>query len=150
MNADTMIIPFVNLSFTVSAAPSDSLQRVPTDLIALGLVGEQIHWDIADPNFRDAHPNLDEAVDIACGGSNKVTEHMRTINIIPDGRPATVFAATTMPTAPEGGILANKGVVYIIFAIEAVVVTLRGVGEDVGSEDPTSSGTIEDPIGKPE
>ncbi len=73
---------------------------------------------------------------------------MRAINAVPDGRPATVSAATTVPAAPEGEILTSEGVAYIVSAIEAVVATLRGVDEDVDSEDPTSSGIVEDLIGK--
>ena len=49
---------------------------------------------------------------------------------------------------PEGEILTSEGVAYIVSAIEAVVATLRGVDEDVDSEDPTSSGIVEDLIGK--
>ena len=139
MNADTMTTPSINLSFTASAALSDNLQRVLTDLIALELVGKQIHWN---------HLNLDEVVDIARAGSDEVAERMRAINAVPDGRPATVSAATTVPAAPEGEILTSEGVAYIVSAIEAVVATLRGVDEDVDSEDPTSSGIVEDLIGK--
>ena len=73
---------------------------------------------------------------------------MRAINAVPDGRPATVSAATTVPAAPEGEILTSEGVAYIVSAIEAVVATLRGVDKDVDSEDPTSSGIVEDLIGK--
>ena len=148
MNADTMTTPSINLSFTASAALSDNLQRVLTDLIALELVGKQIHWNIVGPNFRDVHLNLDEVVDIAREGSDEVAERMRAINAVPDGRPATVSAATTVPAAPEGEILTSEGVAYIVSAIEAVVATLRGVDEDVDSEDPTSSGIVEDLIGK--
>ena len=137
MNADTMTTPSINLSFTASAALSDNLQRVLTDLIALELVGKQIHWNIVGPNFRDVHLNLDEVVDIARAGSDEVAERMRAIN-----------AATTVPAAPEGEILTSEGVAYIVSAIEAVVATLRGVDEDVDSEDPTSSGIVEDLIGK--
>ena len=43
MNADTIATPSINLAFTASAALSDNLQRVLTDLIALELVGKQIH-----------------------------------------------------------------------------------------------------------
>ena len=142
MNADTMTTPSINLSYTASAALSDNLQRVLTDLIALELVGKQIHWNIVGPNFRDVHLNLDEVVDIARAGSDEVAERMRAINAVPDGRPATVSAA------PEGEILTSEGVAYIVSAIEAVVATLRGVDEDVDSEDPTSSGIVEDLIGK--
>ena len=145
MNADTMTTPSINLSFTASAALSDNLQRVLTDLIALELVGKQIHWNIVGPNFRDVHLNLDEVVDIAREGSDEVAERMRAINAVPDGRPATV---STVPAAPEGEILTSEGVAYIVSAIEAVVATLRGVDEDVDSEDPTSSGIVEDLIGK--
>ena len=67
---------------------------------------------------------------------------------VPDGRPATVAAATTVPAAPEGEILTSEGVAYIVSAIEAVVGTLRGVDEDVDAEDPTSAGIVEDLIGK--
>lgn len=148
MNADTMTTPSINLSYTASAALSDNLQRVLTDLIALELVGKQIHWNIVGPNFRDVHLNLDEVVDIARAGSDEVAERMRAINAVPDGRPTTVSAATTVPAAPEGEILTSEGVAYIVSAIEAVVATLRGVDEDVDSEDPTSSGIVEDLIGK--
>ena len=148
MNADTMTTPSINLAFTASAALSDNLQRVLTDLIALELVGKQIHWNIVGPNFRDVHLNLDDVVDIAREGSDEVAERMRAINAVPDGRPTTVSAATTVPAAPEGEILTGEGVAYIVSAIEAVVATLRGVDEDVDSEDPTSSGIVEDLIGK--
>ena len=148
MNADTMTTPSINLSFTASAALSDNLQRVLTDLIALELVGKQIHWNIVGPNFRDVHLNLDEVVDIARAGSDEVAERMRAINAVPDGRPGTIAAATTVPAAPEGEILTSEGVAYIVSAIEAVVATLRGVDEDVDAEDPTSSGIVEDLIGK--
>ena len=148
MNADTMTTPSINLAFTASAALSDNLQRVLTDLIALELVGKQIHWNIVGPNFRDVHLNLDDVVDIAREGSDEVAERMRAINAVPDGRPTTVSAATTVPAAPEGEILTGEGVAYIVSAIEAVVATLRGVDEDVDSEDPASSGIVEDLIGK--
>ena len=148
MNADTMTTPSINLAYTASAALSDNLQRVLTDLIALELVGKQIHWNIVGPNFRDVHLNLDDVVDIAREGSDEVAERMRAINAVPDGRPTTVSAATTVPAAPEGEILTGEGVAYIVSAIEAVVATLRGVDEDVDSEDPTSSGIVEDLTGK--
>ena len=148
MNADTMTTPSINPSFTASAALSDNLQRVLTDLIALELVGKQIHWNVVGPNFRDIHLNLDDVVDIAREGSDEVAERMRAINAVPDGRPGTIAAATTVPAAPEGEILTSEGVAYIVSAIEAVVATLRGVDEDVDAEDPTSSGIVEDLIGK--
>ena len=148
MNADTMTTPSINLSYTASAALSDNLQRVLTDLIALELVGKQIHWNIVGPNFRDVHLNLDEVVDIAREGSDEVAERMRAINAVPDGRPATVAAGATVPSLPKDEITVSEGVAYVVSAIEAVVSTLRGVHDAVDDEDPTSSGIVEDLIGK--
>lgn len=148
MSTETVSAPSIRLAFTASAALRDNLQRVLVDLIALELVGKQAHWNIVGPNFRDLHHNLDEVVSIAREGADEVAERMRAINATPDGRPATVAAAATVPAAPEGEILTSEGVEYIVSAIEAVVATLRGVDEDIDSEDPTSSGIIEDLIGK--
>ena len=148
MNADTMTTPSINLSFTASAALSDNLQRVLTDLIALELVGKQIHWNVVGPNFRDIHLNLDDVVDIAREGSDEVAERMRAINAVPDGRPATVAADATVPTLPKDEITVSEGVAYVVSAIEAVVSTLRGVHDAVDDEDPTSVGILEDLTGK--
>ena len=144
MNADTMTTPSINLSFTASAALSDNLQRVLTDLIALELVGKQIHWNVVGPNFRDIHLNLDDVVDIAREGSDEVAERMRAINAVPDGRPATVAADATVPSLPKDEITVSEGVAYVVSAIEAVVSTLRGVHDAVDDEDPTSVGILED------
>ena len=148
MSAETMTTPSINLAFTASAALSDNLQRVLTDLIALELVGKQIHWNIVGPNFRDVHLNLDDVVDIAREGSDEVAERMRAINAVPDGRPATVAADATVPTLPKDEITVSEGVAYVVSAIEAVVSTLRGVHDAVDDEDPTSVGILEDLTGK--
>ena len=148
MNADTMTTPSINLSFTASAALSDNLQRVLTDLIALELVGKQIHWNVVGPNFRDIHLNLDDVVDIAREGSDEVAERMRAINAVPDGRPATVAADATVPSLPKDEITVSEGVAYVVSAIEAVVSTLRGVHDAVDDEDPASAGILEDLTGK--
>ena len=134
--------------FKASDVLAGNLQKVLTDVTALSLVGKQLHWNITGEGFRSLHLYLDDVVDIAREASDEVAERMRAINAVPDGRPATVSAATTVPAAPEGEILTSEGVAYIVSAIEAVVATLRGVDEDVDSEDPTSSGIVEDLIGK--
>ena len=144
MNADTVTTPSINLSFTASAALSDNLQRVLTDLIALELVGKQIHWNVVGPNFRDIHLNLDDVVDIAREGSDEVAERMRAINVYPDARPSTVAAQTSVPQAPEGGVITSDAVDYIVSAINAVTTTLRDIHDSVDEADPSSSGILED------
>ncbi|CAM2750027.1 Dps family protein [Actinomyces slackii] len=148
MSTETVSAPSIRPAFIASTALSASLQRVLVDLIALELVAKQAHWNIVGPNFRDLHLGLDEVVSIAREGADEVAERMRAINATPDGRPATVSASASLPAAPEGEILTSEGVAYIVSVIDAVVATLRGVDEDVDAEDPTSSGIVEDLIGK--
>ena len=139
MNADTMTTPSINLTFTASAALSDNLQRVLTDLIALELVGKQIHWNIVGPNFRDLHLNLDEVVGIAREGADEVAERMRALHASPDGRPAVVAASTTLPESPQGEVLTHDAIKVITASIEAVTGTMREVHDQIDEEDPTSA-----------
>ena len=144
MNADTMTTPSINLSFTASAALSDSLQRVLVDLIALGVTTKQAHWNIVGENFRDLHLNFDEVVDIAREGSDELAERMRAINAYPDARPSTVAAQTSVPEAPEAGVITSDAVDYIVSAINAVTTTLRDIHDAVDEADPSSSSILED------
>ena len=144
MSTETVNTPHVTLSFTASAALRDSFQRVLVNLIALELVGKQAHWNIVGPNFRDLHLNLDEVVDIAREGSDELAERMRAINVYPDARPSTVAAQTSVPQAPEGGVITSDAVDYIVSAINAVTTTLRDIHDSVDEADPSSSGILED------
>ncbi len=46
-----------------------TLQLTLVELIALSLIGKQLHWNIAGPGFRDLHLQLDELVDEWTGAS---------------------------------------------------------------------------------
>ena len=69
---------------------------------------------------------------------------MRAVNAVPDGRPETVSAATTVPAAPESLVLVDQAVDYTVTAINAVVATLRDIYKVVDETDTLSSGIIED------
>jgi DNA-binding protein dps len=69
---------------------------------------------------------------------------MRAINVYPDARPSTVAAQTSVPQAPEGGVITSDAVDYIVSAINAVTTTLRDIHDSVDEADPSSSGILED------
>lgn len=117
----------------------DSLQRVLTDLIVLHLVGKQAHWNIVGANFRDLHLNLDEVVDVARAGADRVAERMRAMHATPDGRPAVVAAQTTLPEFAAGEIDTHDAIDLVVKSIEACVSTIRGVHDGVDADDPTSA-----------
>ena len=123
----------VTPAFTASAELAADLQRALVDITALSLVGKQVHWNVVGPNFRDLHLNLDE-----------LAERMRAINAYPDGRPATVAEQTSVPEAPEAGVITADAVDYIVSAINAVTTTLREIHGAVDEADPSSSGILED------
>ncbi len=102
------------------------------------------------PNFRDIHLNLDEVVGITIAETDEVAERMHTINTVLDRRPTTVTSMIIVPATPEGEVLTNDSITYIMSSIEAMVATrLRGIHDDVdGGEDATSGGILEDLIGK--
>ncbi len=67
------------------------LQQTLVELIALSLIGKQLHWTITGPGFRDFHLHLDELVDEWRELSDVVAERAVAIGSVPDGRaPAVV------------------------------------------------------------
>ena len=85
------------------------------------------------PNFRDIHLNLDEVVGITIAETDEVAERMHTINTVLDRRPTTVTSMIIVPATPEGEVLTNDSITYIMSSIEAMVATLRlrGIHDDV-------------------
>jgi starvation-inducible DNA-binding protein len=66
------------------------LQLTLVELIALSLIGKQLHWNIIGPGFRDFHLQLDELVDEWRELSDVVAERAVAIGISADGRAPTV------------------------------------------------------------
>ena len=144
MSNATPKAPSVLPGFTATPELRDAFQRALVDVTALSLISKQIHWNVVGPNFRDIHLNLDEVVSIARTASDDLAERMRAVNAVPDGRPETVSAATTVPAAPESLVLVDQAVDYTVTAINAVVATLRDIYKVVDETDTLSSGIIED------
>lgn len=77
------------------------LQSTLVELIALSLIGKQLHWNIAGPGFRDLHLQLDELVSEWQELSDTVAERAVAIGFSPDGRAPTVVAQSQLePVAP--------------------------------------------------
>lgn len=73
------------------------LQDALVDLIGLGLVAKQAHWNVVGPHFRPVHLQLDELVALARAHADAVAERAASIGVSPDGRPATVGRDTGVP-----------------------------------------------------
>ena len=76
------------------------LQLTLVQLIALSLIGKQLHWTIVGPGFRELHLHLDELVDEWRDLSDTVAERAVALGSIPDGRaPAVVEQSGLEPIA---------------------------------------------------
>ena len=83
---------------TRAAALQDSL----VELIDLSLQAKHYHWNVTGQKFRAVHLQLDEITDQVRLWYDDVAERLATLDTPPDGRLATVAAATPLPAAGEG------------------------------------------------
>lgn len=125
--------------FQASPELAANLQRVLVDLIELHLQGKQAHWNVVGTNFRDLHLQLDELIDYAREGSDTIAERMRALDVVPDGRSATVVDTTALPQFPPYEQSTADVVDLITERIYAAVGTMRAVHDAVDAEDPSTA-----------
>jgi starvation-inducible DNA-binding protein len=78
----------------------EQLQQTLVELIALSLVGKQLHWNITGPEFRSLHLQLDELVDEWRELADVVAERAVALGFAPDGRAPAAVESGLEPVAP--------------------------------------------------
>jgi starvation-inducible DNA-binding protein len=126
-----------------SSVVGDDLQATVVDLISLGLVAKQAHWNAAGPGFRPIHLQLDEIVEAARTGTDRVAERLATIGGNPDGRPETV-AAVRSGGVPAGSVRTDDVVTLIGGVLDDVTRGLRERITRLADADPISQGILID------
>jgi starvation-inducible DNA-binding protein len=117
---------------TIAAALDVAL----VDLINLGLLAKQAHWNVEGAMFRSLHLLLDELADLARNGGDDMAERAITLGHHPDGRAATVVTSS-LPDIPAGAIRDSDVVDRFQLILNAVVERLHGaIG--VSSDDPVT------------
>ncbi|MDR0487983.1 MAG: DNA starvation/stationary phase protection protein [Propionibacteriaceae bacterium] len=79
-----------------------ALQTVLVNLIDLGLISKQAHWNICGPNFLPVHTHLDELTDQLIAWQDEVAERITALGEYPDGRAATVASTSSIAPADAG------------------------------------------------
>ncbi len=82
----------------------DELQAMLVELIDLSLLGKQLHWSVAGPEFRSLHLHLDELVDSWRVLADTVAERAVAIGFWPDGQAGTVAADSAIAGVERGAI----------------------------------------------
>lgn len=78
------------------------LQGLLVELVDLGLLGKQLHWNVVGPLFRSLHLQLDELIDSWRELADAVAERAVAIGIAPDGQSATVAADSPLRGVERG------------------------------------------------
>jgi starvation-inducible DNA-binding protein len=77
------------------------LETTLHDLVALSLIGKQLHWAVVGPLFRPLHQQLDELVDAWRDLADVVAERAVALGYVPDGQaPAVIAGSEITPVAP--------------------------------------------------
>ena len=118
-----------------------ALERTVTDLINLGLVAKQAHWNIVGPSFRDLHLLLDEVADVARDGGDRVAERYVTRGGSPDGRPETVAMNNPLPSL-DPGPLRDTDAVPLFGEILEIITTRLSASIGVAASDLVSQGIL--------
>ncbi|MDQ0845482.1 Dps family protein [Streptomyces sp. V1I6] len=116
----------------------DALKGALVDLVDLGLVAKQVHWNVVGPRFRSVHLQLDEVVDTARQHSDMVAERASAIGVAPDGRAATVAARSAIGSVPEGWIKDVDVVRTMVDSLGAIIGRMRERIEATAEPDPVS------------
>ncbi len=120
----------------------EALQGALVDLVDLSLVAKQTHWNILGPRFRSVHLQLDDVVSTARSHSDIVAERAAALGISPDGRAATVAAASGISTVPDGWQQDTDAVRTMVDALGTIIVRMRERLTAVGEVDAVSQDVL--------
>jgi starvation-inducible DNA-binding protein len=122
---------------------TDSPRLVPAidaslcDLINLGLLAKQAHWNLHGPAFRSLHLLLDEVADFARNSGDELAERAIARGHNPDGRAATVAHGSSLDLAP--GPIADVDVIHAFDEILDTIINRLHHALDAASEDPVTA-----------
>ncbi len=116
------------------------LQSTLVELIALSLIGKQLHWTVVGPGFREVHLHLDELVDEWHELSDTVAERAIALGFAPDGRAPTIVAQSEIEPVEPGPTRVPDVIRQLTTRVAEVDERIRSRSErlgeiDLGSQD---------------
>lgn len=126
------------LNEEASLQTAQQLQKRLVDLIDLGLLLKQAHWNVIGMNFRSVHLQLDEVIDSVRAASDEFAERISTLGIAADGRSLTVSQDTELEQYPSGFVRTEQTVRHVADALSKVIEGLRSSLRTLGDVDPIS------------
>jgi len=123
------------LQATRGSVAAVALQDTLVQLIDLSLQAKQAHWNVTGPSFQPLHEMLDEFVARYRDWYDEVAERLAAIGVAPDGRTATVAAASSLEPLPAGPLEDRLLVRLLEERLEAVTGRVRERMVELGEDD---------------
>jgi starvation-inducible DNA-binding protein len=118
------------------------LQSTLVELIALSLIGKQLHWNIAGPGFRELHLQLDELVGEWQQLTDVVAEREVALGFPPDGRAPAVVEQSGLSPVDPGPTGVPKAIHEVVDRLAAVDERVRERTERLGELDLASQDVL--------
>jgi starvation-inducible DNA-binding protein len=118
------------------------LQLTLVELIALSLIGKQLHWNIVGRGFRELHLHLDELVDEWRELSDVVAERAVAIGVPPDGRAPTVAEQSELDPVDSDAVQIPAAVRELVRRVADVDERVRDRCARLGEIDLTSQDVL--------
>jgi starvation-inducible DNA-binding protein len=119
-----------------------ALQSTLVELIALSLIGKQLHWNITGPGFRDLHLQLDELVDEWHELADTVAERAVAIGIPVDGRAPAVVEGSGLEPVASGPVTVPEAIHQLTKRVGEVDERVRERSERLGEIDIASQDVL--------
>jgi starvation-inducible DNA-binding protein len=122
------------------------LEAVLHELVALSLIGKQLHWAVVGPAFRPVHQHVDELVDSWRDLADQVAERAVALGYIPDGQPAAMAAGARVAPVARAGVEDHAVVRELTRRIADVSERVRQRMELIGDIDLVSQDVLIDVV----
>jgi starvation-inducible DNA-binding protein len=137
-------VPLPLIGTHARAETGDLLQRTLTELIALSLIGKQLHWNITGQEFRSLHLHLDELVDEWRELADLIAERAVAVGFAPDGQALAVVEQSAVEPVDSGPTPVPVAIRLLVGRVAAADECLRERMERLGEIDLTSQDVLID------
>ena len=117
------------------------LDETLTDLLNLGMLAKQLHWNIVGPGFLMLHPLLEDIAAFARRASDRIAERSIALGRQPDGRVHTVAMNNPLSMPDLGPVRDDTAIAICRTAFETVSTRLFA-GMSAASCDPVTQAVL--------
>jgi starvation-inducible DNA-binding protein len=122
------------------------LEVVLHELVALSLIGKQLHWAVFGPLFRPVHQQIDELADSWRDLADLVAERAVALGYIPDGQPAAVAAGSQLAPVARAAVEDHAVVRELTRRVADVSERVRERMQLIGDTDPVTQDVLIDVV----